>query len=72
MRPGYSLLERFRCGADTEGFTPTDFARGIDRIASLSAQEREEMGKRARELSLRYDFSVLTGELMQIIERFPE
>lgn len=68
VRPGYSIVERDRCGADTEGFAPEDFAAGIQRIALLSPEEREEMGKNARKAAEAYDFQSLTEKLAAVLE----
>jgi len=69
VRPGYSLIERFCCGADTAGFTPKDFADGIQALAQQTEVEQKEMGNNARQVALRYDFKALTDQLIHIIER---
>ena len=68
VRPGYSIVEGNRCGADTEGFTPEDFAAGIQRLAALSDEEQRRMGENARRAAKEYDFQALTRKLINIIE----
>lgn len=68
VRPGYSILEKYHCGMDTEGFTPEDLAEGIQRMAALPAEEQEQMGQNARKAAAAYDFKNLTRKLIDIIE----
>lgn len=68
VRPGYSIVAKNRCGADTEGFTPKEIAAGIQRLASLSLGELAQMGKNAREAAKEYDFQNLTRKLVEVIE----
>lgn len=68
VRPGYSILEKYHCGMDTEGFTPENLAEGIQRMAALPAEEQEQMGRNARKAAAEYDFKNLTRKLIDIIE----
>ena len=68
VRPGYSIVEKYACGADTESFTPGDFAAGIQRLASLPEGEQRRMGENARKAAKDYDFQALTRKLISIIE----
>lgn len=68
VRPGYSIVENQHCGVDTEGFAPRDLADGIQRMASLTSEELEQMGKNSRAAALEYDFSKLTETLVSVIE----
>lgn len=68
VRSPYSIVEKYRCGADTEGFTPRALAEGIERMAALSADERAAMGERARAAAADFDFETLTGRLIDLIE----
>lgn len=68
VRPGYSIVEGNRCGADTEGFNPEDFAAGIQRLAALPEEEQRRMGENARRAAKEYDFQALTRKLINIIE----
>ena len=69
VRPRYSIVERYRCGADTEGFTPRELAEGIERVAALPESERAAMGARARAAAADFDFEALTDKLIDLIER---
>jgi glycosyltransferase involved in cell wall biosynthesis len=68
VRPGYSIVEKYRCGRITAGFSPRDIADGIQAMARLSPPARAEMGANARQAALDYDFSSLTEKLVEIIE----
>lgn len=69
VQAGYSVVEGNHCGADTAGFTPEDFAAGIERILHLPEEERKQLGENARRAAHDYDFKTLTDRLIQIIER---
>ena len=69
VRPGYSIVEKYRCGKLTEGFEPKDIAAGILAMASLNDDEKEEMGRNARKAAEVYDFKNLTRMLIDIIEK---
>ncbi len=69
VRPGYSIVEKYHCGKLTEGFTPTDIAKGIEDMAAMSNEEKETMARNARKVSEIYDFKNLTKKLIEIIEK---
>lgn len=68
VRPGYSIVEKYRCGADTEGFTPESIAAGIQWLAALPPEDRAQMGRNAQEAAGEYDFRTLTERLTEILE----
>lgn len=68
VRSPYSIVEKYRCGADTQGFTPREYADGIERIAALSDAERAILGERARAAASDFDFEVLTNKLINLLE----
>ena len=69
VRSPYSIVEKYRCGADTAGFTARELAEGIERIAALSEAERAAMGERARAAAADFDFEALTDRLIRLIEQ---
>lgn len=69
VRPGYSIVEKYRCGRLTDGFEPKDIAEGIQNMAELGADEKREMAINARKTAEIYDFKNLTNKLVEIIER---
>ena len=68
VRPGYSIVEKYKCGRLTEGFMPGDIAAGIQAMAELSDEEQTQMAKNARKTAEIYDFLKLTDQLIKIIE----
>ena len=68
IRPGYSIVEKYQCGRLTEGFTPQDIANGIETMAEMSLEEKQEMSVNARKVAEVYDFKNLTKKLIEIIE----
>lgn len=68
IRPGYSIVEKFHCGLLTEGFTPQDIANGIEKIAAMSDEEKQEMARNARKAAEFYDFKNHTKKLLGIID----
>lgn len=69
IQSGHSLLENKHCGIETAGNTPKDFADGIRKIYEMSAEEREEWGKRARKAAFDYDFKNLTKTVEEVIQK---
>ena len=69
VRPGYSIVEKYKCGRLTEGFEPKDIAEGIQSMSELRAEEKSEMAINARKTAEIYDFKNLTNKLVEIIER---
>ncbi len=67
VRPNYSIVEKYHCGRLTEGFTPADFAAGIEAIVNLPQEEKDEMARNARKTAEIYDFKNLTAKLLEII-----
>ncbi len=67
VRPGYSIVEKFQCGTLTDGFAPEDIARGIEKMASLTPQQTQEMVKNAGKAAAEYDFANLTKKLIGVI-----
>lgn len=68
IRPGYSIVEKYRCGRLTDGFEPKDIAAGIQTMMAMSETEKTEMAKNARKTAEVYDFKRLTKQLIDIIE----
>lgn len=52
----------------TDGFTPEDIAKGIETMADMTDEEKNEMAVNARLTAEVYDFKKLTSELIRIIE----
>lgn len=69
VRPGYSIVEKYHCGMLTEGFKPKDLAKGIEKMAAMSEEEKETMSVNARRTAEIYDFKEHTKRLIEIVER---
>lgn len=68
VRPGYSIVEKYHCGRLTDGFEAKDIATGIEKMAEMSEEEKEEMARNARKTAEIYDFKNLTKKLIEIVE----
>lgn len=68
VRPSYSIVEKYHCGKLTEGFKPQDIANGIEKLLNYSEKEKAVLSTNARKVAMDYDFKVLTGKLIDIIE----
>lgn len=68
VRPGYSIVEKYKCGKLTNGFNPKDLAFGIQAMAEMSEADKTEMAVNARKAAEIYDFKNLTNKLIEIIE----
>lgn len=68
VRPGYSIVEKYNCGRLTDAFSAKDIAEGIDKMAMLDTNEKNEMCQNALKAARDYDFNVLSKKLIDIIE----
>lgn len=69
IRPGYSIVEKYKCGKLTEGFEPKDIAKGIEMMEALPEDEKKRMSTNARAAAEQFDFRILTQKLIDIIEK---
>lgn len=65
---GYSIIKRYNCGVELDEDTPEALVEQIMHFHAMDASEREQIGKNAREGANDFDFSVLTGKLIKVIE----
>lgn len=68
IQSGHSLLINKKCGVETQGRNPKDFAEGIRWFYNMPLEKRCRWGDCARRAAQDYDFSVLTEKLIDIIE----
>lgn len=65
---GYSIIKRYDCGIELDEDTPEALAKEIMRIHDMPAEERDRIGRNAREGAKDFDFGVLTDKLVRVIE----
>ena len=65
---GYSIIKRYDCGVELDEDTPEALANEIMRFHDMREDERDQIGRNAREGATNFDFHVLTGKLIQVIE----
>lgn len=65
---GYSIIKRYQCGVELDEDTPEALANEIIRFHDMIPEERDQIGKNAREGANDFDFSVLTDKLIHVIE----
>ena len=65
---GYSIIKRYNCGVELDKDTPEALAEQIMRFHDMDAEERDQIGKNARNGANDFDFSVLTQKLIKVIE----
>ena len=69
VRPGYSIVEKYKCGVLTKGFKPEDLADGIKQMVQMPEAEKQQMAENAKKAAQAYDFKNLTKQLIEIIEK---
>lgn len=69
VRMGYSIIQKYHCGAELEEDTPQALAELIMRFHDMSPEQREEMGRSAAKGAADFDFDVLTDKLVGVIDR---
>ena len=65
---GYSIIKRYNCGVVLDEDTPEALAKEIMRFHDMSIEERDQIGRNAREGVKDFDFKALTEKLLRVIE----
>lgn len=65
---GYSIIKRYNCGVELDEDTPEALAKEIMRFHDMSIEERDQIGRNAREGVKDFDFKALTEKLLRVIE----
>ena len=65
---GYSIIKRYNCGVELDEDTPEALVEQIMRFHAMKPEERDMIGRNAREGAKDFDFSVLTEKLIKVIE----
>ncbi len=68
VRMGYSIVKRYNCGSELDEDTPEALAEEIMRFHDMSQAERDRIGMNSKTAAKDFDFGVLTGELIKVIE----
>lgn len=67
-KTGYNVLERENCGILVENQTPEEIAKAIVMVYNMPMEEYQAACVKTRALAEEFDFAVLTGKLIDIIE----
>lgn len=65
---GYSIIKKYDCGVELDEDTPEALAEQIMIFHDMKSEERDQIGRNARNGANDFDFSVLTEKLIQVIE----
>jgi len=65
---GYSIIKKYNCGVELDEDTPQALAEQIMRFHDMNKEERERTGRNAKNGAQDFDFGVLTGKLIKVIE----
>lgn len=68
VQMGYSIIKKYHCGVELQADTPECLAEEIKKIHEMDAGSYQAMGKNAHEGAKDFDFEILTGKLMEVIE----
>ncbi|ATW24500.1 glycosyltransferase family 4 protein [Candidatus Formimonas warabiya] len=68
VKMGYCILEKYKCGLSLGKGTPEELAETILFIKNMPKEQYEEMGRNARRGAKDFDFNVLTGKLINVLE----
>lgn len=67
-KTGYNVLERENCGILVENQTPEEIANAIIMVYNMPIEDYQRACEKTRALADEFDFAVLTGKLIEIIE----
>ena len=65
---GYSIIKKYDCGVELDEDTPEALAEQIMLFHDMKSEERDQIGRNARNGANDFDFSVLTEKLIRVIE----
>ena len=68
VKMGYCILDKYKCGLSLEKPTPEELAKTIMKVHDMSKAQYDEMGANARKGAPDFDFKILTGKLIDVIE----
>ena len=70
VKMGYCIIDKYKCGISIENSTPEDLAKAILKIKNIDKEEYIDLSQNAIKGSKEFDFKVLTGKLISIINSF--
>lgn len=68
VKMGYSIINKYNCGVELDFCTAEALAEEIIKFHTMPKEEYEKMGANARTAAGDFDFEILTGKLMKVIE----
>ena len=68
VKMGYCLLDKYKCGLSLEKSSPEELAGMIMKVHDMSKEEYDKMSANARQAAPDFDFKILTGKLIEVIE----
>ena len=70
VKMGYCIIDKYKCGISIENSTSEDLAKAILKIKNIDKEEYNDLSQNAIKGSKEFDFKVLTGKLISIINSF--
>lgn len=64
----YSIIDKYKCGYHLRENSPEKFSKSVEKLVALDSSEYQALCENAREASKKYDFKVLTGKIIEILE----
>lgn len=68
VKMGYSIIKKYECGIELNSDTPVDLASAVIKMHNMNEEKLEKIGINARIASEDFDFDILTGKLLKVIE----
>lgn len=68
VKMGYCILDKYQCGLSLDENTPAELAKTVLKIKNMPKDKYEAMGENAQKGAQDFDFNVLTGKLIDVIE----
>lgn len=72
VKMGYCIIDKYKCGISIENSTPEDLVKAILKIKNIDKEEYKDLSQNAIKGSKEFDFKVLTGKLISIINSFEQ
>ncbi|MGI6490869.1 MAG: glycosyltransferase family 4 protein [Pelotomaculum sp.] len=67
VKMGYSIINKYKCGLELKNASGEDLANAILKIKNIPEEEYKEIGLNAKTGAKDFDFKILTGKLIEVI-----
>lgn len=68
VKMGYCILDKYKCGMSLEKSIPQELAKAVLKVHDMPKEKYEEMCNNSKTGAKNFDYTILTGKLIDVIE----